>query len=66
MMGTVVVGYTGVEFGRALVSAARRWPLPALLVGLVGGYFLFAYWQSERGPAIGATHAASPRRGAGS
>jgi PIN domain len=49
VFGTILVGALSVEFGKGLVGAARRWPLPSLLVGLAGGYFLYAYWQSERG-----------------
>jgi hypothetical protein len=49
VMGTVVVGYSGVQLGSAIINAVRRWPFPALFVGFVGGYFLYSYWQSERG-----------------
>jgi hypothetical protein len=49
VIGTLLVGSLGAGLGQAALNAGRRWPLPAMLVGLVGGYFLYVYWRSERG-----------------
>ena len=48
-MGTLLVGGLGVGLGQAVNTAVRRWPLPSVIVGLVGGFFLYSYWKSERG-----------------
>lgn len=49
VLGTFVACALGVELGNLVLEAARRWPFPTLLAGLGSGYFLYAYWQSDRG-----------------
>ena len=48
-IGTLGVGYSVVEIASALARAARRWPWPAVIFGAACSYFLYAYWQSDRG-----------------
>jgi hypothetical protein len=49
MFGTMAVGVVGWELGKGLLGAAKAATLPTLLVGGLGGWLLWRYWNSERG-----------------
>lgn len=44
-----LAGSIGVEIGSGIIGAARRAPLPALLIGAGAGCLLYRYWTSECG-----------------